>query len=76
MNVIAFAIGIGPLNYVVPAEVGWPQTYRAQGVAAAQMTCRVTEGGLCLMETHYLAGLSGDVFVKPRPRSFGGLGPL
>jgi len=39
---VGFSIGLGPLNYVVPAEV-LPLPCRAVGVAACSALCRITE---------------------------------
>lgn len=39
---VGFSIGLGPLNYVVPAEV-LPLPCRAVGVAACSVLCRLTE---------------------------------
>jgi len=58
LNVGAFGIGIGPLNYVIPAEV-WPQEHRDQGVAVAQMTCRLTEGVVAVAVMPLLAYFGG-----------------
>merc|ERR550514_707069 len=43
LNVVGFSLGLGPLHYVVAGEV-FPNRYRSEGVGAAQMTARVTEG--------------------------------
>lgn len=44
---VGFSIGLGPLNYVIPGEV-LPLSIRAWGVAACNITCRVTEAGVSL----------------------------
>lgn len=44
---VGFSIGLGPLNYVIPGEV-LPLSIRAWGVAACNVTCRITEAGVSL----------------------------
>lgn len=47
VTAVGFSIGIGPLNYVIPAEV-LPLSIRAWGVAACGLTTRVTEAAISL----------------------------
>jgi len=42
---VGFSIGLGPLNYVVPAEV-LPLPCRAVGVATCNVLCRITEAAV------------------------------
>eukprot|EP00747_Dinoflagellata_sp_TGD_P025298 gnl/TRDRNA2_/TRDRNA2_131162_c0_seq1.p1 gnl/TRDRNA2_/TRDRNA2_131162_c0~~gnl/TRDRNA2_/TRDRNA2_131162_c0_seq1.p1 ORF type:complete len:473 (-),score=68.63 gnl/TRDRNA2_/TRDRNA2_131162_c0_seq1:78-1496(-) len=62
LNVTAFSIGLGPLNYVIPAEV-WPLEYRAEGVAAAQLTCRMTEALVAFGVLPLLSLLDGQLWT-------------
>lgn len=59
---IGFSLGLGPVNYVVPAEV-WSVEHRAEGVAASALTCRLTEAVVALCSLPLLEALGGRLSV-------------